>query len=259
MPIRKLPPSSNEGISRWMRQAICVAHGIPMYFPRQPLAAGAFPPLLAAPLPTRGTVVSVLWQSGLKKLELQKEQRQPLVCSRFSSSSLGGLFCQSPQEINTHLVTPAITENVLQFSCVEHGQEIIFKDSCSIQGILFPFPFILHTKKLGWKALPSWMLCHRNLTAVLRMEKITQKMTEIVSNTFFAAPETLVLQYIHFPMNAGKAGNSACCVFPEEQDSRALDLSCSGQQDQAFSWLCRKVSVGHRVRNKKKKKALAFL
>lgn len=36
------------------------------------------------------------------------------------------------------LVTPAITENVLQFSCVEHGQEIIFKDSCGIQGMLFP-------------------------------------------------------------------------------------------------------------------------
>lgn len=37
------------------------------------------------------------------------------------------------------LVTPAITRNIRQFNCAEHGQEITFKESCGMQGILVPF------------------------------------------------------------------------------------------------------------------------
>lgn len=69
----------------------------------QPFAACAFPPPLAGPLPRRGMFISASCQSGLssQRLELQKEQSQPLVCSKFSWNSLGGLFFQRPRKSNT--------------------------------------------------------------------------------------------------------------------------------------------------------------
>lgn len=249
-----------------MRRVVCTARGVPVYLPREPFAACAFLSPLSGPQPRKDIFISAPWQLGLNSqgLELRKERRQPLVCSKFSWNSLGGLFFQSPRESNADLVTPAITENVLQFSCVEHGQVIILKDSCGIQGVLFPFPFIFRTKKLGWKALPFWIPCHRNLTTILRPERITHKMTEIVSNTFFCNSwnsDTAVSRFF-FECRQGwkcKGKTERSVYFQKNTDSAALAVSCSGQQAQALPCLCRKVNVGRTVRNENKKKAFAFL
>lgn len=196
-PVRKqcLPPAVKALVDEWGEQS-ALRVGSPCICQESPLLFVLF--LHRYLVLCLGVARSSLHRDSrdsiLRGLNFKRNRGSPLFVQSSPETAWQGYSFRVLRKILQILVTPAITENVLQFGCVGHGQEIIFKDSCGIQGILFPFPFIFRTKKLHWKALPFWIPCHRNLTAVLQTERITCKMTEIVSKAFFAAPETLMMQ-----------------------------------------------------------------
>lgn len=197
MPVRKqcLPPAVKALVDEWGEQS-ALPVGSPCICQESPLLFVLFLHRYLVPCPggARSSLCRASWDSVLGGLNFKRNRGSPLFVQSSPETAWQGYSFRVLRKVLQILVTPAITENVLQFRSVGHGQEIIFKDSCGIQGILFPFPFIFCTKKLRWKALPFWIPCHRNLTALLRTERITCKMTEIVSKAFFTAPETLTLQ-----------------------------------------------------------------
>lgn len=152
-----MPPSSSEGISRWMKWAVCTARGIPVSVAREAFVA-------CCPVPSPGGARSPLCpgsqDSILRDLDFKRNGGNPLFDQSSPETAWDGYSFRVLGHVIQILVTPAITENILQFSCVARGQEILFKDSCVSQNIFFPFPFIFHTKKRVWKALPFWIPCH---------------------------------------------------------------------------------------------------
>lgn len=152
-----MPPSSSESISRWMKWAVCTAHGIPV-----PVAREAFVACCLVPSPggARSSLCPGSQGSILRGLDFKRNGGNPLFDQSSPETAWDGYSFRILGHVIQILVTPAITENILQFSCVARGQEILFKDSCVSQSIFFPFPFIFHTKKRVWKALPFWIPCH---------------------------------------------------------------------------------------------------
>lgn len=161
-----------------MKWAVCTARGVPVF-----VAWDLVPAQKGHVHLCPGSQDSIL-----RGLDFKRNGGNPLLDQSSSKTARDGYSFRGFGHLIQLLVTPAITENILQFSCVEHGQQILFKDSYARQSIFFPFPFIFHAKKLVWKALHFWMPCHWNLTALLRMKSYTQ------NGRNFAAPVTLILQ-----------------------------------------------------------------
>lgn len=99
--------------------------------------------LVACPVPSPEGTHSPLCpgsqDSVLRGLDIKRNGGNPSFDQSHPETAQDGYSCRVLGHVIQILVTSAITENTLQFSCVAHGQDILFKDSYVSQSIFFPF------------------------------------------------------------------------------------------------------------------------
>lgn len=191
--------------------------------------------LLSSPWPRRAhsSLHPGSQNSILRGLDFKRNGGNPLFDQSSPETAQDSYSFRVFGQVIQILVTSAITENILQFSSVAHGQDILFKDSYVTQSIFF-FPFYFPQKETCLESSPLL-----NTASLESHCPSPNRKSYIQNGRNFAAPETLILQQRGFPLNVGKAVNlkenlSVLCISRERQTA-SLSLSCSEQQAQALS------------------------